>query len=197
VKVRGWLGAGFAVLVLMVAVSGCGSSPTAASTAPSPSVAAPRSPFPSRPAELRLNEVDPCTLLTTAQQGQLGVEQLSLSAEVFDVDGKDCGWGNTHGPREGYGASTDLRRGADYALASSTGTQVVQVDGYGAVATTGGTADPAVNCVLLIDVAAGQSLWAAYDDSNHDKPGLTHEIACQKAMTAARMMLGNLRTLVH
>jgi hypothetical protein len=141
--------------------------------------------------------VDPCTLLTTAQQSQLGVEQLSLSAEVFDVDGKDCGWGNTHGPREGYGASTDLRRGADYALDSNTGAQVVQVDGFGAVTTTGGTADPAVNCVLLIDVAPGQSLWASYDDSNHDKPGLTHEIACQKAMSAAQMMLGNLRTLVH
>jgi hypothetical protein len=160
-------------------------------------VAAPPAPFPSRPSELRLNGVDPCALLTSAQQGQLGVGQLYLSAEAFDVDGKDCGWGNTHGPRETYRASTDLRRGAEYALGSATGTQVVQVDGFGAVASTGGSADPAVNCVLLIDVAPGQSLWASYDDSNHDKPGLTHEIACQKAMSAARMMLAKLRALVH
>ena len=187
-----------AVLAALVLLAGCGAKPPASTpSAPPPGTAAP-SPLPPRPAQLRLDGVDPCRLLTPAQQDRLGIELLSVQgADAFNGTGKDCQWAHTGNPHDGYGASTDLRRGADYALRSQTGTQITQVDGYGAVTTTGGTADPATNCVVLIDVAPGQSLWALYDDSFHDQPNLTHEVSCQKAITAGQMMLGNLRALVH
>ena len=188
--------AGFA---LAVSVTGCAGTATAPGPggAPPPSSAPPRSPFPSRPVELRLDAVDPCALLSSSQQQQLGLHQQSLTASADPLGGKDCAWGNSDAPENGYSARTITGHGAEYALGSTTGTQLVEVGGFGAVATAGAYTDPNYQCVVVIDVAPGQSLYAEYGNDNKDYPGMTHQLACQKATALGVTMLQNLRTLVR
>jgi hypothetical protein len=187
--------------MLLLGLAGCssgGSSPaptgTAAPVAPPPST----SPFPPRPAELKLDGVDPCALLTAAQQGQLGVEQVGQDNNSDDLGSVACQWGNNGGkPDNRWLARLIVKRGADYASASTTGSQIVQVDGFAAVQTTSPYGDPKTHCILLVDVAQGQSLWTEYDNIAGDYPGINHDVACQLDRKAAELMVQNLRALAH
>jgi hypothetical protein len=82
-------------------------------------------------------------------------------------------------------------------LASATGAQVVQLDGFGAVQTAAPYVDAALNCVLVVDVAQGQSLGVQYTNFAGDYPGINHDVACQLDRRAAELMVRNLRTLSH
>jgi hypothetical protein len=191
--------AGSSMVAAVLALAGCGggsSTEQPSSSAPTASTAAP-SPFPPRPQILSLDAADPCALLTTDQRRQLGVHQESVAASTDALGGKDCSWGSAGVPQNGYFARVITGHGAEYALGSTTGTRLVEVGGFGAVATAGAYADPNYQCVVVIDVAPGQSLYAEYGNDNKDYPGMTHELACQKATALGVTMLQNLRTLVH
>lgn len=156
-----------------------------------------RSRLPARPTELRLDGIDPCALLTTAQVSQLGVDAGERAENTDELGSVDCQWQSPLGeqPDVGYLARSIVKRGADYALNSATGAQVVALDGFSAVQTSSPHVDPKQHCLLLIDVAQGESLWVQWMMLSGDTPDLTHEVACQKAQDAARLMLGNLQRL--
>jgi len=82
-------------------------------------------------------------------------------------------------------------------LASTTGAQIVQVAGFPGVQTASDLQDPSKQCVLMLDVAPGQTLQATYQNSHGDYPGINHQVACQLASKAAELMVANLRNLVH
>lgn len=152
--------------------------------------------LPARPDDLRLDQVDPCALLTTAQVHQLGVHAGERKPNSDELGSIACLWRNfPEQPDSTYLARLITRRGADYALNSGTGAQVVTIDGFAAVQTTSPYADPKEHCLLLVDVAQGQSLWVQWRTLSNNYPGLTHELACQQAQEAGRLMLGNLRGL--
>jgi len=193
--------AGYAGMALLLGLTACGtgSSPSAPSTAvPGPAAPATNSPFPPRPVELRLDGVDPCAVLTSAQEGQLGVKQVGRDNNSDALGSAACQWGNNgKKPDNRWLARLIVKRGADYALTSSTGTQVVQVDGFSAVQTTSPYGDPKTHCILLVDVAQGESLWAEYDNIAGDYPGINHQVACQLTQGAAEFMVQNLRVLAR
>lgn len=154
--------------------------------------------LPARPTELRLDGVDPCALLTPAQLRQLGVGTGQRGENTDELGSVDCLWRNF--PKEpdiGYLARLIVKRGADYALDSTEPTQVVTIDGFSAVQTTSPQADPKDHCVLLVDVARGESLWVQWRTLSTNYPGMTHERACQQARDAGRLMVENLRGLSH
>lgn len=154
--------------------------------------------LPPRPSELRLDRIDPCSLLTPMQVRQLGVHPGEPGKNTDELGSADCLWRNfPERPDSSYLARLILERGADYALNSGTGAQVVTIDGFAAVQTTSPYADPKEHCLLLVDVAQGQSLWVQWRTLSDDYPGLTHELACRQAQEAGRLMLGNLRELSH
>jgi hypothetical protein len=190
-----------AAAVLLFGLAGCGSAGAPATSGGTPTPAAPppsTSPLPSRPAELKLDGVDPCALLTAAQQAQLGVEQVGQDNNSDELGSAACLWGNNGGkPDNRWLARLIVKRGADYALGSTTGVQIVQIGGFSAVETAAPYQDAKTNCVIVVDVAQGQSLGVQYSNIAGDYPGISHDVSCQLDRRAAELMVQNLRALAH
>ena len=187
----------FFVAALLLGLAGCG-GPAVPPPAPAPLPSQSASPLPPRPAELRLDTVNPCALLTDAQRGELHMNQGKFSYDEDSTRYPVCQWDNSpQRPQMTWLGRLQLRQGADYALDSATGHQIVQVGGFTAVQTSADGQDPRSHCILLVDVAQGQSLWVQYANIFGDFPGLTHERSCQFARAAAEDMVANLRSLAH
>jgi len=181
-----------AVTVLLVA--GCGG----ATEPPSPPVPLPApagASLPPRPVELRLDGVDPCSLLTDHQRGQLGVGagMSARGSESSPLKGDSCIWTNfPDHPASNWTGRTVLAQGADYALGREPPRAV---DGFAATTTGSTGSDPAYYCLMLVDVAPDQSLAAQYDNGSKDYPGMNHQLACDKAQQLASDMLSTLRAI--
>jgi hypothetical protein len=188
----------------LVGMTSCGpparqAAPDAAGTsAPNPPPSATAQPaLPPRPADLPLTSVQPCALLTPTQVQQLKVVGKGLAGSNNDGQGSpDCIWDNALGPPDnGWVVRFDLKHDASYYLGSSTGAQTVQVDGFPAVQSSSPMDDPKTHCILLVDVAPGQTMYVLYSNDQGDYPGINHQVACQLADKVAEMAVGNLRRL--
>lgn len=185
--------------VLALSVAGCATTepPPAGrpeTGVPAPAPAQPGPALPPRPAVLPMTNVDPCSLLTDAQARRLGVEPGRRYENQDDMPGPDCRWTNfPETPDRRWIAQPVRTRGAEYALGSTTGAQVVQVQGFSAVQTSSPYGDPRWSCLLFVDTAPGQSLLVSFINESGDDPRMTHERACQMATAGAGMMIQNLR----
>jgi Protein of unknown function (DUF3558) len=163
---------------------------------PPASQAVPAGPaLPARPVELRLDGVDPCSLVTMAQRSQLGVNQgqAARGSESSALRGSSCVWSNIpDSPDNAWSGRLVLGQGAEYALGREP---LRTVDGFAATTTGSMGSDPAYYCLMLVDVAPGQSLVASYDNGSKDYPGMNHQLACDKAQQLAADMLSTLRTM--
>lgn len=179
-------------LVSALALTGCSGNGPAVSQPASSTLA-----LPPRPAVLALDGIDACALLTETQRRELGVKLGKRGDNIEDPHSPACDWSNfPNVPDNGWVARIITRYGADHALGSQTGVQVVTVDGFPTVQTSSPEAgDPKENCLLFIDVAPGQTLETSYQNGTGDYPGITHEVACQQATKAAELMVDTLRTL--
>jgi Protein of unknown function (DUF3558) len=192
-------------LTLLLTVAGCALPPlpipAAGPPPPTTESAAPTSsPFPPRPAELRLDGVDPCQLLTQTQQSALNIQEDTSGQNNDGLGSLDCVWNTPVGihpaPSDTWVARTVLKQGAAGALGNQVQDQIVQIDGYSAVQTYAPGFDLNNDCVLVIDVAQGQSLQVRYD-SYGTYPGMKRQLACQLDRKAATLMMQNLHTLAH
>lgn len=198
-RLPGWLTLAFGT-TLLIGLAGCdtppnvspqdsGSAPSASSSS-APSAQA----LPPRPSELKLNGVNPCDLLTAADESKLGVGPGAVNDGADSLSSSGCRWTNPAGhPDNNWVALAVVRRGADAELRRSTGAQVGLVDGFPAVQTTSASADPGLSCELYLDVAPGQTLSIEYVNRRGDYPNINHGVACQQAADAAKLMLANLR----
>lgn len=189
--------AGLTSTAIMIGLAGCGgAAPGSGSSRPVSSAPVATPALPTRPVELRLDGVNPCSLLTDAQAKQ----QLDTNGGYFGADeggspvaGDMCLWSNfPRRPDNEWSATTVLHQGAEFALGKEPPRTV---DGFAATSSGSSAADPARYCGMLVDVAPGQSLLVTYDNSRKDDPGLNHQLACDKAQRAAEMMITNLRAI--
>jgi len=180
---------------LALAVAGCAGS-SGPPEGPSKPAAQHGQSLPPRPVELRLDGVDPCTLLTDAQRARLEAGPGTPDTDQNGpLPGKVCTWlGATLHPDQGYDVTLALTQGAEFALG---GEPLRSVDGFAATTTTSIGSDPNYFCGLLVDVAPGQSLAADYSNNGHDYPGMNRELACYKAQQLAEAMLSTLRAQRH
>jgi hypothetical protein len=151
--------------------------------------------LPPRPQDVSLQEVDPCDLLTAAQRDELGVGRGREGTATHEgFNSPSCIWTRfPEEPRDSYLIELIQQRGAEYALDSSTGVNIVQVEGFPAVETRrGGNYPNESHCVLLVDVAENQSLWIQYDYEGSTIP-TDREMACEKARNTAGMAVQTLR----
>jgi len=151
--------------------------------------------LPPRPVELRLDGVDPCTLLTDAQRRKLAVNAGTTDNEDYggSLQGPLCVWSNLpESPDNGYTGGAILNHGAEFALGREP---LRMVDGFAATTTGSTGTDPTYYCGMLVDVAPGQALSAAYANNAHDFPGMNHALACDKAQQLASDMLSTLRAI--
>ena len=161
----------------------------------SPPVAPPGPSIPPRPANIPLDQIDPCLLLV---EGQIDVLRLSpgVAAEPTGA-GSDqiCYFRNVNypdGPIELYGILVDRSRGAEQFVGSGDA-RIVDVSGFSAVEYLPVGAPVDNYCKLSIDVAQGQNLavdYAYYGSAL----AMTRELGCDKAHTAAEMAV---RTLLR
>ncbi|HEY0575761.1 MAG TPA: DUF3558 domain-containing protein [Pseudonocardia sp.] len=187
--------AGLITGVVLLAVAGCGGSPAPRRSAPSMSQAPVSPALPPRPVELRLDGIDPCSLLTAAQRSQLGVNQgqPGHGSESSPLKGASCVWSNLPAsPDNAWSGRLVLGQGADYALGLEP---LRTVNGFAATTTGSAGSDPTFYCGMLVDVAPGQSLLASYDNGAKDYPGMNHQLACDKAQQLASDMLSTLRSI--
>jgi len=170
------------------------SRPSTTSGSPSARVS-----VPPRPAELRLDGVDPCALFTNAQLAQLQVDRKRPSKdETPPYEGMAlCAIDSTKPPFDNYFVTAVTNEGVE---AWFTGKRNVQstlssVAGFGAATfwISGAQGRNADACVVSVDVAAGQQLMVDFD--NDSKQTYTLEQLCQKAEQAAGMAVQNLRAL--
>jgi hypothetical protein len=149
--------------------------------------------LPARPRELPLAGRDPCLMLTSAQQSDLGVGNGRSGVASDGFNSPACIWSRfPDEPRDSYLVQLVSQQGAESALDSITGAQVVQVGTLAAVETRRDESYPVVfHCVLLVDVAAGQNLWVQYDYDGSTVP-MTKQLACDKAKIAAEMAVQSL-----
>jgi hypothetical protein len=175
-----------------IGIGGCG-GPTPVAVTPGPSSTPGISPLPPRPTTLRMDGVDTCALLTAPERAKLGVRELGSTADASETD---CAWDSApHRPDDSWSAGRDKRTAAEAMRIG--GAPFGLIGGFAAVKSASGFADPTYSCIVVIDTAPDQSLAVFYNNIHKDAPGMSHEVACQRAATAAEMMVANLRTLAR
>lgn len=167
-------------------VAGCSD---AVGGTPSPAGQAAESP---RPREVRLDGVDPCSLLTSEQRKQLGIDRPPIPGKS-DVDGSPyCGYRNS-AEESGYLVALVTTQGLAEYVATGEGqipTRQLEIAGFPAVELRP-SPDEAGNlfCLIGVDVADGQFLSANFSQVAPSGPPLSQETLCAKAVehTAAAM----------
>lgn len=181
--------------VTAVLVSACG-APSTTGTGSTVTSAAPasRPTLPPRPREIDLAGVDACTLLTPAQQRQLGTDSSPVFTRYPDTYGnRRCDYGkNLSSPYFAYELKVVTQEDATVYLsgARDTAARVVSAAGFPAVQYRG-TGD-ARDCFIGVSTKNGQYLNVHYTQSTgSDDPA---DVACEKARVAAEMAMQTLLT---
>lgn len=134
-----------------------------------------------RPAELKINDVDPCSLFPADRRAEFGVNQPPLGpTPKGNMTG--CSFSS---PTGGVGIYADPGHDAAYFLGdtlSNIGTEI-SVGGYPAVSGYPKTRKDSV-CFIEIDVAEGQNLSVQYDDRAKRGPDALCPIAQKVALVA-------------
>ncbi|GAA5176631.1 hypothetical protein GCM10023321_85490 [Pseudonocardia eucalypti] len=193
-RARGhWL----AVVLMLLTAAGCGNNgPSSEPVQTPPEIAPTIAPLGPRPQTLPLDNIDPCALLTSSQVNALHVRRGRPGVDNDGLGSRDCLWSNSPDePDLGWVARATLRRGAEQYRNDST--EVVHIGGFPAVQASSEIQDPETHCLLMIDVAPGQSLWVQFVNMGRTYPGMNHQRACQFARQTAEDMLTNLRGLAR
>lgn len=178
-----------AVIPLALACAGCTSAvpgaPASDSTTPE---------LPQRPRELRIDGIDPCSTLSTAQLKSLGVQYFATD-QPDGTRGPGCEWVHSPAePVETYTVDINTRGGVELAF-DRPQLDVVTIAGFGAVSTPGLFSSGERDCVVNVDVAPSQAVQVAYFYRGTTVP-MTHEIACQKARNAAEMAMQTIQARI-
>lgn len=188
------------LFALAVVVTGCsettGGTPTGSGDKPPASGSSTKSPTSSkaavsRPKSIDLKDVDPCTLLTEAQLGQVGFKKPTPGKGTSAYPGaKGCGYESSADPR--YLASFYLvpDKGVD-GYQARVGKDVTEVKAAGFPAylnkpTSGGQKNV---CFLGLDVADGQMVdiqVSAWDTSG------TQDEACKRVVSVGEALIATL-----
>jgi len=188
--------AGIAAVVIGVALSGCSKNSMAGRPVPSPtgadidrSTVAPtgKQMLPSRPKELTLDGVDPCSLFPAERRADFEVDQPPVGP-ISDGRATRCSFSSPSGAVE---IATDPERGAGYFLGDKQLVygEEVAVGDYPAVSEYT-KAGKDLDCFTKVDVANGQNLSIQYVDRRRPGPGVLCPIANKVALVA----LGTLKT---
>ncbi|MCK2239553.1 MULTISPECIES: DUF3558 domain-containing protein [unclassified Crossiella] len=149
-----------------------------------------------RPSEIRLDGFageQVCSLLTAAQQKDLGVDYVMPAAAGDRFDNRGCRFSRSlETPRYAYRVTPVTQEGADVWLRpgeTNLEVQVVRVAGFPAVQNRRRTDDR--GCFVDVSVADGQRLGIQYSYDTHPVP-LTAAELCGRALAMAELAVRNL-----
>jgi hypothetical protein len=164
---------GLVVLAALAATAGCG-SPAPNSSPPAPPGA---------------GQKDPCTLLSSVQLRQLRFSHGERQQAADELGGVSCVW-------SGY----PLAQGPQYTARliqgpAPGGMPSASINNLPTVQYTPPGADPRTHCGFLITVTPHQKLLVQFADVKRGVPGISHQVACQKAQAAASDMASTFSAL--
>ena len=168
------------VVGVTVAVAGCGESSSSASgngVAGSPGAGSSHA------------AANPCTLLTGVQLRKLNLNQGEQQPNTADLGGVSCSW--TNFPRY----RSDVYRARLLSAPLPGGTPTASVGGLPSTQLVPAGTDARTHCAYQVQVASNEVLWAEYSNTSGNQPGMTHQVACQKAQAAAVSMISTYRSL--
>lgn len=185
-----------AALIALAALGGLTACGGSGASAPPPQAAAPAPPaqkLPPRPREVKVDGIDPCSLVTPQIRAEAGVtSQGQADPSSTDNALRGCGYDNF--PQHPTAA-------LDVNLATNQDTagflffpDAVQstVAGFGAVDSPDSAAGADHSCVVRIDVAENQGLWVSLYNTLGDDTTSTHAQMCQKAHAVAESIMAGL-----
>lgn len=179
---RAALGAASAVMVVgvTVALAGCGESSSSASGT---GAAGPPAASSSHTA------ANPCSLLTGLQLRKLNLNQGEQQPNTADLGGVSCSWTNFPLYQDNVYSARLL------SAPVPGGTATASVGGLPSTQLVPAGADARTHCAYQVQVASNEVLWAEYGNTSGNQPGMTHQVACQKAQAAAVSMISTYRSL--
>jgi len=125
-------------------------------------------------------------LLTDAQRAELGMAAGVSGANTDEFGSIGCVWPAAQSrPDSSWIAKAITKHGAESALNSVTGAQVTTVGGFPTVQTASNFVDPAHECLLFVDVTAGQSLSVEYVNRRGDYPRISPRVGRQHQILTA------------
>ena len=179
--------------VLGVLLAGC-ATPVAGTPSPAPGTAPPAVDLPPRPREVRLDGLDPCTLLTEPDRRELGLDQ----RPVLDVAPSALYGGVTQlcsirgfEPRAiAVGVELSVTGGIELYFRPGVPSEVrpVVVRDFPAI-----VAVPTITrfCSVVVDVAPGQAVDVSASDGGRVPP-IPQDVLCTDAERVAGLVMGNL-----
>ncbi|WP_209706287.1 DUF3558 domain-containing protein [Crossiella equi] len=180
--------------VAITALSACG---TGGSPVPQPSTtssATSTASLPARPKTISVTGLDPCSVLTTDQRRNLGLDRQPVKASASQADKHGnlaCMYAKANtDPRYEYLVTPVPQEGAEVSLRGDRGGQVKQVTvaGFGAVETR--LSSSTTSCGVVVDVAPGQSLDVQFGLTTTG--ALTADQICGKAREGAELIMQTL-----
>lgn len=178
-----------AALLLIVVVGGCAApaddtAPAGPPTSPAPAAAA---------APPQFAKIDPCRLLTAAQQNEFDI--FRPSGPQYETGGSYCGWGsydiNVNG---NWVAKLQFGQPFPANLSTPGPTRKLQISGYQVLEGSNPSFTPTTSCVQYVNVAPNNTLIASYDAGK--LAGVDHQMACATATRFSTMLIGNLNALL-
>ncbi len=146
------------VLALVAALGGC-AGPVAGTPSAAPAV---------RPREVRLEGVDPCSLLTPVQVAQLRLKGPGLKNP--DDQGRSCSWIRLASPAVGTLVSAVASRGIEAYDTDPRFNDVAAIAARGFPGVQLSFKTRHDNCAVVVDVAPGQVLDVQYSTIGADVP---------------------------
>lgn len=153
--------------------------------------AEPEGPFPPRPAEIDVANVDPCVAMTPDLRQRLGVESDNPAiVPLADGPSRACSWGNFD---VGDSYTVQSIQSPAGKVVAATGAVVTTVDGFGAVQIVEDRGGSAL-CELYLDTADTASIRVQMELLGYGEQNVVStDGACQKAKILAHSYLAEAR----
>lgn len=179
--------------VLGVLVAGC-STPVPGAPAPAPGAAPPAVDLPPRPREVRLDGLDPCTLLTESDRRELGLDQRPVldvaPSALYGGVTQLCSIGGFEPRAISVGVELSVTGGIELFFRPGVRSEIrsARVGDFPAI-----VAVPVIDrfCTVVIDVAPAQVVDVSASDGGRVPP-IPQEDLCVDAERVAELVLTNL-----
>jgi len=193
---------GAAIAAVLLCVAGCAAPQpppeNEPSTAPLTPATPTSTPFPSRPAKLRIDGINPCNSLTPTQTTSLRVSAFEGYPKTVAPGVMQCSWVGNGFTLKNWIVQLIPNRGITPTINSAAAVQTIQIDGFTTLQGSSPLSDGKSDCVQLIDIADGQSLLTSYGDLDLGQNGANdHDTACRILTKFSTMVIKNLRTMTH
>ncbi|MCP2261776.1 Protein of unknown function (DUF3558) [Streptoalloteichus tenebrarius] len=189
-------GARLVVLLGMVlALPGCGRTVVAQGTPTPGRTSAPATPtsLVSRPKEVRLVGIDPCSLVTPETRQRFGIDRPPIPAKSYVFESPACSFRNSN-EKVAFQVVTGIKAGIEVmAPGRAVGArQDYRVRGFPALELRTDGAPPASDfCTASIDVAPGNMLQLQYREDGI-RPPLGKDELCRRVRLLADAVVGTL-----